>query len=146
MHIFKKSLKELIKRLMANSSWSGETYGYSEEKENLIDWQSIRHNYAESVKEWLERVFQNEPKWGQLTDNRQRVRYLYRHLVLRSIASGYAFRASRTPVETIGDLTEHEKLEKSLQPALKNLYGEARYGNGTIKDSEVGTLKKSLKL
>jgi hypothetical protein len=145
INLFRR-LKELIKRLMANSSWSGETYGYSEEKENLIDWQSIRHNYAESVKEWLERVFQNEPKWGQLTDNRQRVRYLYRHLVLRSIASGYAFRASRTPVETIGDLTEHEKLEKSLQPALKNLYGEARYGNGTIKDSEVGTLKKSLKL
>ena len=141
-----RRLAELLKRWMSEGGRPDEAYGYSDEKENLIDWQSIRHSYAEGIKDWIERTFRNEPKWSQLTDNRQKIRYLYRHLILRSIAAGYAFRASRTPDETIRDLAEHDKLGKDLQPVLKRLYGIARYGNGTIQDSEVETLKRDLKI
>jgi hypothetical protein len=141
-----KFIVELVKRLMAQSNWTGEIYGYSDEKESLIDWQAIKNSYAEGFKEWLERIFNNEPRWGQLTDNSQRVRYLYRHLVLRAIGTGYSFKASRTPDETIKDLADHDRLEKELQPLMEDLYGRARYGDGEIGTEEVLELKRDLKL
>lgn len=141
-----KFLAELVKRLMSQSNWTGDTYGYVDEKESLIDWQAIKNAYTDNLKEWLERIFDNEPRWSQLTDNSQRVRYLYRHLVLRAIGSGYSFKTSRTPEETLRDLADHGRLEREVQPVLEDLYGRARYGDGQIGTEEVLELKRDLKL
>ncbi len=133
-----------IRHWLAEGGWQGETLGYRDEKESLMDWQAVRRNYADSIRDRMGRLFRREPGWGQLAGNRQRIRYLYRHLVQKSIRNGYGFHASRTPDETIRDLAGNGMLEQDLQPSLKRLYGTARYGNGTISDDEVHALKKDL--
>jgi hypothetical protein len=133
-----------IRRWLAEGSRQEETPDYRDEKESLLDWQAVRRSYADSIRDRMDRLFRREPGWDQLTGNRQRIRYLYRHLVQRSIRNGYEFHASRTPDETIRDLAGSGRLKKNLQSLLKRLYGTARYGNGTISDDEVHALKKDL--
>ncbi|HHY82195.1 MAG TPA: hypothetical protein GX505_05880 [Clostridiales bacterium] len=135
---------ELLKKLMEEGRWTSEAYGYSDEKESLVDWQAIRNNYIDSFKNWLERIRKSEPKWSQLTDNRQRVRYLYRHLLIKAISAGYSLIPWRTPSETIRNLTEQGMLSKEASPILEDLYGRARYGNELILDAEVEMLRKHL--
>lgn len=139
------AIVKLIKRLLYDYKQVDGSGGYNDEKESLMDWQSLRHNYATNIKDWIERILKNEPKWSDLTDNRQRIRYLYRHFVLRCISSGYSFKASLTSDETINELADKEQIDTNLHESFKHLYGKARYGDNSIDDSEVEALRKQLK-
>lgn len=138
-------LVKKIKELVEGGKWSdGMGLKYDDEKENLLDWQVIRQNYSDSFRNWWEKIRNTEPKWNQLTDNRQRVRFLYRKLVLQAIASGYSFRNSFTAKETINDLTRQERLEPEIGSMLGKLYDKARYSTETLQDTQVETLKDQI--
>jgi len=140
-----RKVTELLKKLSGEGRWSPEeSYGFSDEKESLIDWQAIRLDYMESIRGWLEQIRRSEPKWSQLTDNRQRVRYLYRHLLIKAVSSGYQPISWKTPNETIRSLAEQDIIAGEDCSMLEDLYGRARYGNGQIQDTEVEMLKKIL--
>ncbi len=134
-----------IKKLMESGRWSGgPSDGYDDEKESLLDWKSIRQNYADSLRNWWEGIRSSEPKWSQLTDNRQRVRFLYRQLILQAIDSGFRFSSYRTPKETIHELVDLDKLNQDTAALMENLYGEARYGEDPIKDAQVDKLRNDI--
>ncbi|HCS73935.1 MAG TPA: hypothetical protein DIW17_08675 [Clostridiales bacterium] len=138
-------LVEKIKKLMESSRWgNGSEEEYDDEKENLLDWQSIRKNYTDSIRSWWERMRSTEPKWNQLTDNRQRVRFLYRHLIIQAVSSGFRFSSFRTANETIYELIEQGRLDQSTGSQLKSLYGKARYGLDPILDTQVAALGNSI--
>ena len=79
-----------------------------------------------------------------MTDNSQRVRYLYRHLILRAMESGYFFRPWRTPNETMDDLTKKGLLGKMQENCWKAFTG-ARYTDKAVEDSEVEILRSKLR-
>jgi len=137
-------LAELIRRLREESSWAGDTTGYSDEKESLLDWQSLRKIYGDALREWLDRIRRSEVKWEQLTDNRQRIRYLYRRLVLKAVDSGYGFRSFLTPNEVLDDLKNHNILDLETKSMMEDLYGKARYGDKDIEGTQVQMLRDRL--
>ena len=137
-------LSKLLKKLIQDGRWAGESEGFRDEKESLMDWQAIRQNYRDSLRDWWENIRRTEPKWNQLTDNRQRVRFLYRHLMLEAISSGYRFRSFFTPKETIDHLILQDKIKSSTGTMLEDLYGKARYGREAIPDSQVEQLKDQI--
>ena len=117
-----RRLAAWLKKLMEDG-WAGEHAGYSDEKESLIDWQIIKQSYVDGIREWLDKVRRSEPRWNKLTDNSQRVRYLYRHLILRAMESGYFFRPWRTPNETMDDLTKKGLLGEDARELWKAFTG-----------------------
>lgn len=134
-----------IKKLMESGRWSGVTSDeYDDERESLLDWQSIRQNYADSLRNWWEGIRSSEPKWSQLTDNRQRVRFLYRQLIFQAIDSGFRFSSYRTPRETIHELVNLDRLDQDTAVLMEELYGEARYGEELIKDAQVDKLRNDI--
>lgn len=134
-----------IKRLMEAGHWSGGTSDeYDDEKESLLDWQSIRQNYADSLRKWWEGIRSSEPKWNQLRDNRQRVRFLYRQMIFHAIDSGFRFSSYRTPKETIQEMTNLGSLEQETAVLMENLYGKARYGDELIQDAQVDKLRNDI--
>jgi hypothetical protein len=140
-----RRLAAWLKKLMEDGRWAGEHAGYSDEKESLIDWQIIKQSYVDGIREWLDKVRRSEPRWNKLTDNSQRVRYLYRHLILRAMESGYFFRPWRTPNETMDDLTKKGLLGEDARELLEGLYGKARYTDKAVEDSEVEILRSKLR-
>lgn len=138
-------IADQIKKLMESGAWSGGSSDeYDDEKESLLDWQSIRQSYADSLRNWWEGIRRSEPKWSQLTDNRQRIRFLYRQVILQAISSGFRFSSYRTPNETIDELTKQGRLEQDTGLQLEKLYGKARYGAGPIQDGQVETLRNNI--
>jgi hypothetical protein len=94
------------------------------------------------IAKWLER----ETRWEQLPNNREKIRYIYRHWMFHFMRKGYVFKRSLTPSETHTDLRldDHEAEQSGRQ--LIALYERARYGGETVSvsDEEAEQLRETL--
>ncbi|MDB5083439.1 MAG: hypothetical protein JWN30_325 [Bacilli bacterium] len=83
----------------------------------------------------------SEPRFSDLTTNRQRIRYLYRQLVLRSMLAGYSYKQFLTPRETGEDLSRWgQQAQRNKQ--LIDLYNQARYSEKPISDEQMESVHK----
>ena len=114
---------------------SGE--GVVDEKNSLFDLSAAGERMRGRLRRLTDRLRGREPKWEQLRDNRERMRYLFRTAVFRAVAAGYAFRRSDTPEETGAKWGTHARLSERDTDLLIGLYNRARYGKGEIDDDEV---------
>ncbi len=122
-------------------AWDGEETGYEDVKENLFDWSDLRAGMQSRMRDLLGR--DGEPKWAQLADPRERVRWLYRKAIRRGIQEGYAFQPNLTPAETASDLAAWQRGRTTVpMDQLAGLYNRARYGtaNETFDGAELEAL------
>ncbi|WP_127585025.1 hypothetical protein [Paenibacillus koleovorans] len=129
-------LRKWIKRLVAwmsermNRRGDDNDGGFVDEKSNVFDWDALKKQWSDSAKSGWKKLFDREPKWEQLKDNRERVRFLYRMKLQEFMGEGYRFESAKTPGE-VGSDVERWRKEASIPAwkALIPLYYEARYGD-----------------
>ncbi len=117
---------------------------YRDEQESLLDFKSLLGDAIKGIRRRLDRRKPREPSWDDLQDNRERVRFLYRSVLKRAQKEGFIPKASRTPGETIRDLTISGSLDPGLSDKLSTTYGIARYGLGEISDRETEELRRQI--
>ena len=108
--------------------------GYVDVKEKLMDFKDLGRGYADKLKEWLSSLLKREPRWEELTDVREKIRYLYRHFLFRCIELGYRPKKHMTPNEIGRDIEAWNKDRGRQAEEIIYLYNLARYGN---KDDEL---------
>ncbi|GAA3403076.1 DUF4129 domain-containing protein [Paenibacillus hodogayensis] len=147
LYIASKYVRRWLRRLLG---WYGERLdnsneaGYVDEKQSLLDG---REWVRAKSKQWTSRLadtFRRLPGWEELPDNRERVRYAYRLLLLRRIAAGYKHDESRTPRETRQELTRRAPLGSDESEVIP-LYEEVRYGGKDITDEQAAALRSMLR-
>ena len=145
-----KGIRKLIakiakwfKEILKERELYEESYGYIDEKENLIDLNEMRDRYAKRVRSWIESILERQPRWRDLKSNRERVRYLYKMTILKNLKRGYSYRAYMTPKEIEKDIMNWQNEEKEhILNYIIPVYNRARYGKGPIDDSETERLYK----
>jgi len=120
--------------------------GYEDDVESLMDWEQLNDRLLAGWK----RLFRGsvpQEKWDQMTTNRDRVRFLYRSLLRRSVRYGYLLKPHLTPQETNRELKQWGKQQGSDAAAadtLVSVYDKVRYGDKDVSDIEVLELKDQL--
>lgn len=114
--------------------------GYVDEKESLIDFRELRKDYGQRFRQWLTELMEKEPKWDELKTNKERIRYIYRNLLIRSMSKGYSFKKNLTPVEIGKELSEKTPEKSQDMGELITAYDDARYGDKEIEDSRMEKL------
>lgn len=107
---------------------------------------------ARPLKHWMQHRLM---KWNDLTDNKERIRYVYSRLIMRAMSKGFPFRAARTPDEIAHDLRQWElkqqqKRRRSKKMTegerdykdLSELYNRVRYGNLDVDADDVHRMKE----
>ena len=134
---------------------------YQDEEKNIFSWDRVSKKLSEfrSPLTWIGR---RTERWEDMNDNRERVRYLYRRLLLSELGAGYELKPHLTPIEQERefkiwlDQDEHKmrsnqaktmrgKRGSSSEP-LVSLYYKVRYGDERPDDVEVANIKEKIKL
>ncbi|NOU94201.1 hypothetical protein GC093_13380 [Paenibacillus sp. LMG 31456] len=118
--------------------------GYEDNVESLMDWQALRDQLTARMKGWLPRKSEPREKWEDMKDNRERVRYLYRNWIRKSVEEGYLPQRFLTPKETTKDIQRWANNKLQSPESLISLYEQARYGDKLAEDSEIIHLKQAV--
>ncbi|MDQ0871498.1 hypothetical protein QFZ77_000157 [Paenibacillus sp. V4I3] len=141
------ALVSLIRRLMNRSfsSKKGEgTEGFTDEKENLLAWKELpRMWWQQTMKSWS-RGKANEPKWSHLSNNQERIRFLYRVLIQQATEAGYTYNKAHTPNETEQELSNQYQLSNQAVHAITSAYNQARYRDDVVSDLELDQVLQTL--
>jgi hypothetical protein len=140
--LIKEAFKWLLEFLKSYVMYQ-ENVGFIDEKEKLIGLADIGRDYRDRFQNWLKSILEREPKWEELQNNHQRIRFLYRHLILRCLSRGYTYKKYLTPKETALDILDWDG---DISPEIRDLthaYDETRYGQTAIEDSKVHQLAKT---
>jgi hypothetical protein len=114
--------------------------GFVDEKETLLELADAPRLVRRKIGDWLNRFRRREARWSELTDNRSKVRFLYRTALRRSIRKGYRHHPGRTPAETCRELEKAGYLAGFSSEELANLYIGVRYGDKTPDDGTVNRI------
>jgi hypothetical protein len=112
------------------------TLGYIDERELVLKSPS---KYWPNIKNVFYLLNKKELAWKDLTNNRDKVRFIYRQKVLSFIKRDYEFKDSLTPNELGKEL---ELLYKEDVSSLTSAYNKARYSYENVETSEVDILIK----
>jgi hypothetical protein len=131
----------LLSVVSKHSANSGDAY--EDDVETIVTWDELSGRWAAG----LSRMFRRDKRlsWGDLTDNRERIRFLYGSLLLRSTRRGYGFKAHLTPAETERDLKQwSQSASAGEEGGFVELYERVRYGGKQVSDEEVAKAKDAL--
>lgn len=143
--LLKKAYRRLLEFLKGFVLFQ-ESGGFIDEKERLIGLKDIGRDYRNKFQDWLKGILEKEPKWDELQNNHQRIRFLYRNLLLRCLSGGYTHKNYLTPRETAADILDWDENESPEIADLSQAYDETRYGEKKIEDSRVrGLAEKFLR-
>ncbi|MCT2534236.1 DUF4129 domain-containing protein [Aquibacillus koreensis] len=112
--------------------------GYIDESESLIDWKLWREKVTTRAKEVVSSFFSRGPQFHALS-NKEKVRYIYRHLLAEKTKNGFEVKPSNTPHETLIEL--QREVDARLLEELDDAYGQARYSNKDGEHLEVDHLR-----
>ncbi len=144
--ILRKLIKlyQYLSNILKERLFFHEDTGFIDEKESLIDFVEVGREYMDRFQRWIQALMEREPKWGELKDNRQRIRFLYRHMILKNIKEGYPYKRHLTPRETGEDILKWEKGEEPLILDLTTTYDKIRYGQDNVEDGKVRELARKI--
>ena len=77
-------------------------------------------------------------------DNHERIRFLYRNLILKCIKEGYTYKKYLTPKETSKDIQNWFRKNDDNIDDLIHIYDRIRYGFKDIEDKKVNKLAEEL--
>ncbi|MCY9657431.1 DUF4129 domain-containing protein [Paenibacillus chondroitinus] len=129
-------LRRLMNRSLS-SKQDGESEGFIDEKEALVDWKGLPRLWWQQVRKGRNRERSHARKWSLLPNNRERVRYLYRLLIEQAAQSGYTYKEALTPNETEKDLSLGKQLPSETVHAITTAYNQVRYGETDISDAQL---------
>ncbi|MFS0727547.1 DUF4129 domain-containing protein [Paenibacillus sp. 1P07SE] len=137
-------LKQLLSRLFGGAMREPAAeieLGYEDEKEQLLDLKGLG---ARARAAFASRR-QKPPSWGDMKDNRSRLRFLYETLVLSSMKEGLEFKRHHTPDE-VGDemVRQVKRSDSELVGETVGWYNKVRYGGKQPDDAELERLRKRL--
>jgi hypothetical protein len=127
--------------LRVNNTKKHEWMGYEDESVRLFNWQNIKESYGGKVRDWLDQMLKRELKWSELKTNAERVRFIYRQLLMRSAARGFEAKPYYTVQEVIQAMKQWKPDSAPKGEKLAQLYNKARYSNHSIETQEVEELK-----
>ncbi len=139
--LLKKLYRYIIGILRERMSLREDT-GFIDEKIKLKGFTEIGRDYIDSFQNWIQRLFEREPKWEELSNNRQRIRFLYRNFLLRCMRAGYTYKKHLTPRETSKDILAWQQDRGSQIEDLAQIYDSIRYGQDDVEDRKVQNLAK----
>lgn len=142
-------LKLIYKTLLSFSQnesvdQKGEDFGYEDQKETLFDLNKIKDAYLQKIKDIMDNLFKNETKWDSLTNNLEKIRFLYKYAIIRAVAQGYLFKPYLTPKESAKDLLNSKKTMPLNLAELADVYSSVKYGEKNVADAKVEDLRKKI--
>lgn len=143
MPVFLKSVYEKLVKYLKGRTLFEENEGFIDEKERLAGLIDIGKEYRNRFQDWLNIALGRGPKWKDLKDNRQKIRFLYRGLVLKAVARGYTYKEYLTPKETAKDIGSWEKEISAHREMLSSAYDLVRYGEDMPEDRIVHNLTRA---
>lgn len=148
---WRKSKDALMKR-------DEQTEPFQDEEKNVFTWDNVAGIWK-GMQSGLSRIGRRTERWEDMSDNRERVRYLYRRLLHFERAKGYEPQPHLTPMEqeiyykqwlelkaaTSQVNSSRGKRVDSSEP-LVSLYYRVRYGDELLSDQEVFNVKDKMNL
>ncbi|WP_410771142.1 DUF4129 domain-containing protein [Fontibacillus sp. BL9] len=142
--------------LMGKTSTDAKNEAYVDEETTLKAWESGMKKWRGWLGPFSSRRGRGE-RWEDLSDNRERVRYLYRRMLKAEQAEGYEVKPHFTPQETEADIRRFPASKpragksdwgkrRSTADALLGLYYRVRYGGQEPEGDEVTRIKTEMKL
>lgn len=119
--------------------------GYEDESIRLVTLRELIGSYGIKVSHWLDQLRMREVKWGDLTSNAERIRYLYRLFVMKSLTHSLKVDTHLTAQEIILSIRQGKPELSHTSEKLSQLYNQARYSEHPIEDEDVKALSKALK-
>lgn len=138
-----RGLKRLFRALWDLLSRRGQSVsqGYIDQRESLWDMGRMTRHTLSRTRRWIHTVFTPPERWRDMTDNRQRARFLYRRYIRRAMAAGFQPNPAATAAET---LAATKDFAGSLPGPLAELYADARYGRAQPADTAIAAVKEAL--
>lgn len=152
--IWKRSIDRLL-ALLRRQDRAGESAGYRDEESSIFSWEEKRQKWGQ----WrgaLARFGKRQERYEDMRSNQERVRFLYRRLLLTRLHEGSEWKPGLTPLEIARDLQLHDDKKKgqrakpgqdthesAIEPLIK-LYYRVRYGGKEPDDEEVADLRRKL--
>ncbi|WP_058301514.1 DUF4129 domain-containing protein [Gorillibacterium timonense] len=131
-------LKAWIARLFGGGS-PEESTGYVDEKESLLELSETPRLLLTRVKDWFSRKLQRKESWSELTDNKEKMRFLYRLMLRQAEEGGYTAKPDMTPMEVGRELSG--KTAGNVQAVkLTERYSAVRYGEVSPSIDEVNEI------
>ncbi|NLN41428.1 MAG: hypothetical protein GX160_05465 [Clostridiales bacterium] len=139
-----KKLYNYLMNFFKDRLSSYEDTGYIDEKESLMGFSDLGRDYLDRFQKWIKKLMEREPKWEELVDNHQRIRFLYRNLILKCMRAGYTYKNYLTPKETSKDIQKWISKKDDNIDDLISTYDSIRYGLKDIEDKKVNKLADKL--
>jgi hypothetical protein len=128
------SIQQFLKRKQDFSPSSG----YEDEQSSLFKWDKIQRQMTQPWDRLIHRFRRHEVRYDELTNNRDRIRYLYRQCIMQEITKGFPWQSGSTPQETLKQVEEWEtKLNAADLEDLARAYNEARYSDSDLSNERV---------
>ncbi|GGH37381.1 hypothetical protein GCM10008013_44800 [Paenibacillus segetis] len=158
--IWRKSIDSLL-GLLRRRGQEEQNTSYRDEEKNIFSWDRVSKKLQDfrSPLSWIGR---RTERWEDMTDNRERVRYLYRRLLHSELGAGYELKPHLTPIEQereFNNWLEQDEPKKissqaksirgkrgSSSEPLVSLYYRVRYGAERPNDKEVANIKEKMNL
>lgn len=131
-------LKQFLAGVLGGIERTSST-GYVDKKESLLELRETPRLFLTKARNWLSQRRKREPSWSELTDNRQRMRYLFRTVMRRAASSGFSYHRERTPLENGEALASRDPSPQAVE-ALARHYSAVLYGQQNPADAEVEEL------
>jgi len=142
-------VRALIKKLLefvrsGEQNIEEEESGFTDQRENLVNLKKIKDDYLNRLKSLLDKFFEREKRWDELSGNIEKIRYLYRCAVIACVAAGYPYKKHLTPNELAQDLKISYTKQENYMSELARLYSATRYGGIEADDEKVNELKEKV--
>ncbi|WP_062047015.1 DUF4129 domain-containing protein [Bacillus sp. JCM 19034] len=134
-------MKTLVNRLLPGDDRTDGVNIYIDEKESLLNVKSWFKNKANNVIQFVTTVSERRIKWSLLT-NSEKVRYIYREMVMGQIKRGFVYRKDLTAHEVLSKIKMKQTEDSQSLQKLDQLYNAARYSDKPIEERKVMEVEK----
>ncbi|WP_186580831.1 MFS transporter [Aquibacillus kalidii] len=138
-------VRGLFKQVFSRGNKTETENEYVDEKESSFDWNLWRKQGQEKVKNMFGRIYKRPVKFDNLS-SREKVRFIYKHLIKEHSKSGSKLSLSATAHEMIRQLEQEYPDRQALLAELELEYDRVRYGDKdgekTIIDRIAGLINK----
>lgn len=124
--------------LFGKGQMGNDDLGYEDEITSLM---KKNESLFSATRRWFKSRSKEGRPYVMLTDNVQRARWLYGHIVQKDIKKGFALKRTMTPKQILSHTNKNKfKDEDDVKKAV-SCYNKARYGSHAPDDSEIDALK-----
>ncbi len=111
---------------------------FEDTHESLVQLRDLPKQYLDNLKNRLRRI----PRWGELKDETERVRFLYSHSLRKAERYGYRHKTSRTARESLDEAASSLPQIQPVEDRLRDAYEQVRYGEETPPEGSADAIRR----